>query len=152
MTMSTATTNQNQCVNLATSSPLRSGGARVDHVLRNVHLAAMHRTSIALALLALAGCASLPDAGPTVAQIEDQATAPEGALFDMVTIDPRVVDVLRAEARPVGPLYMLHSIAPSLTIRVGDTVYEIRNGTGVGVGAPQYGLRRTVLAGLMQHF
>jgi len=31
-------------------------------------------------------------------------------------------------------------------------VYEIRNGTGVGVGAPQYGLRRTILAGVKQSF
>ena len=33
-----------------------------------------------------------------------------------------------------------------------DYKYEIRNGTGVGVGAPQYGLRRTILAGLKQFF
>jgi outer membrane cobalamin receptor len=33
-----------------------------------------------------------------------------------------------------------------------DRRYVIRNGTGVGVGAPQYGLRRTILAGLTQHF
>jgi outer membrane receptor protein involved in Fe transport len=37
-------------------------------------------------------------------------------------------------------------------LNVGDTVYAIRNGTGVGVGAPQYGLRRTILAGVSQHF
>jgi outer membrane receptor protein involved in Fe transport len=37
-------------------------------------------------------------------------------------------------------------------LNVGDTVYTIRNGTGVGVGAPQYGLRRTILAGVSQHF
>ena len=37
-------------------------------------------------------------------------------------------------------------------LNVGDTVYQIRNGTGVGVGAPQYGLRRTILAGLTQRF
>jgi len=37
-------------------------------------------------------------------------------------------------------------------LNVGDTIYEIRNGTGVGVGAPQYGLRRTVLAGLTLRF
>ena len=37
-------------------------------------------------------------------------------------------------------------------LNVGDTVYEIRNGTGVGVGAPQFGLRRTILAGLTQRF
>jgi hypothetical protein len=33
-----------------------------------------------------------------------------------------------------------------------DEIYEIRNGSGVGVGAPQFGPRRTVLAGLTQHF
>lgn len=37
-------------------------------------------------------------------------------------------------------------------LNAGDTIYQIRNGTGVGVGAPQYGLRRTILAGLTQRF
>ena len=33
-----------------------------------------------------------------------------------------------------------------------DRKYEIRDGTGVGVGAPQFGLRRTILAGIVQRF
>jgi outer membrane cobalamin receptor len=33
-----------------------------------------------------------------------------------------------------------------------DRRYEIRNGTGVGVGAPQFGLRRSILAGMTQRF
>jgi outer membrane receptor protein involved in Fe transport len=33
-------------------------------------------------------------------------------------------------------------------INVFDKVYEIRNGTGVGVGAPQYGPRRGFFFGL----
>ncbi|HEX3536501.1 MAG TPA: TonB-dependent receptor, partial [Stellaceae bacterium] len=37
-------------------------------------------------------------------------------------------------------------------INLFDEVYQIRNGTGVGVGAPQFGPRRTVLAGVTQHF
>ena len=37
-------------------------------------------------------------------------------------------------------------------LNITDSVYQIRNGTGVGVGAPQYGLRRTILAGLTQRF
>ena len=37
-------------------------------------------------------------------------------------------------------------------LNLGDTIYEIRNGTGVSVGAPQYGLRRTILAGVTQRF
>jgi hypothetical protein len=37
-------------------------------------------------------------------------------------------------------------------INLFDVKYEIRNGTGVGVGAPQFGPRRTILAGVTQHF
>ncbi len=37
-------------------------------------------------------------------------------------------------------------------INLLDRKYEIRDGTGVGVGAPQFGLRRTLLAGITQHF
>ena len=37
-------------------------------------------------------------------------------------------------------------------LNVTDAKYEIRDGTGVGVGAPQFGLRRAVLAGLAQRF
>ncbi len=37
-------------------------------------------------------------------------------------------------------------------INLLDQKYEIRNGTGVGVGAPQFGLRRTILAGIAQRF
>jgi outer membrane receptor protein involved in Fe transport len=33
-----------------------------------------------------------------------------------------------------------------------DREYEIRDGTGVGVGAPQFGLRRTILAGISETF
>ncbi len=33
-----------------------------------------------------------------------------------------------------------------------DRRYEIRDGTGVGVGAPQFGLRRSILAGITQKF
>ena len=37
-------------------------------------------------------------------------------------------------------------------INLFDAVYQIRNGTGVGVGAPQFGPRRTILAGITQRF
>jgi outer membrane receptor protein involved in Fe transport len=37
-------------------------------------------------------------------------------------------------------------------INVFDEVYEIRNGTGVGVGAPQFGPRRGFFAGLAKSF
>ena len=37
-------------------------------------------------------------------------------------------------------------------INLLDKEYEIRNGTGVGVGAPQYGPRRGVFLGVTQSF
>ena len=37
-------------------------------------------------------------------------------------------------------------------INLLDRVYEIRDGTGVGVGAPQFGLRRTILVGVAERF
>ncbi len=37
-------------------------------------------------------------------------------------------------------------------LNIGDNTYEIRDGTGVGVGAPQFGIRRTILAGVTQRF
>ena len=37
-------------------------------------------------------------------------------------------------------------------LNIGDTVYRIRDGSGVGVGAPQFGLRRSVLVGVSHRF
>lgn len=37
-------------------------------------------------------------------------------------------------------------------INIFDEVYQLRNGTGIGVGAPQFGQRRTFLAGLTFDF
>jgi outer membrane receptor protein involved in Fe transport len=37
-------------------------------------------------------------------------------------------------------------------INLLDQIYEIRSGTGLGVFAPQFGPRRTILAGLTQRF
>ena len=37
-------------------------------------------------------------------------------------------------------------------LNIGDAIYQIRDGSGVGVGAPQFGIRRAILAGLTQRF
>ena len=37
-------------------------------------------------------------------------------------------------------------------LNVFDRVYELRDGTGIGVGAPQFGPRRTVYASLTKFF
>jgi len=53
----------------------------------------------------------------------------------------------RFEHAPGGPVEVRLDL-----INVLDEVYEIRNGTGVGVGAPQFGPRRTVFAGIKKEF
>ena len=50
-------------------------------------------------------------------------------------------------AAPIGPLEVRVDL-----INAFDKVYEIRNGEGVGVGAPQYGPRRGLFAGLTKEF
>ena len=51
------------------------------------------------------------------------------------------------------PLGFLQGLEARLdVINLFDEKYQIRNGTGVGVGAPQFGMRRTVLAGLKARF
>ncbi len=48
---------------------------------------------------------------------------------------------------------VLHGTSLRLDVlNLFDRTYEIRDGTGVGVGAPQYGLRRTILGGITQRF
>ncbi len=37
-------------------------------------------------------------------------------------------------------------------LNVFDSVYELRDGTGIGVGAPQYGPRRTIYASVTKSF
>lgn len=53
----------------------------------------------------------------------------------------------RFENAPLGPLEVRLDV-----LNVFDHVYEIRDGTGVGVGAPQFGSRRGVFAGVTQSF
>ncbi len=53
----------------------------------------------------------------------------------------------RFETAPMGPLEVRLDV-----INLFDHVYEIRDGAGVGVGAPQYGPRRGVFAGITQSF
>jgi hypothetical protein len=53
----------------------------------------------------------------------------------------------RFEARALGPLEVRLDVT-----NVFDRLYEIRNGTGVGVGAPQFGPRRGLFAGVTKEF
>jgi outer membrane receptor protein involved in Fe transport len=52
---------------------------------------------------------------------------------------------------------IVQRVAPNTQLRFDilnlfNTPYEIRNGTGVGVGAPQYGIRRAFLGGISHRF
>jgi outer membrane receptor protein involved in Fe transport len=53
----------------------------------------------------------------------------------------------RFEGGPVGPIELRADL-----INAFDEVYEIRNGTGVGVGAPQYGPRGGLFFGITKDF
>ena len=50
-------------------------------------------------------------------------------------------------AAPPGPIDVRCDI-----IDVGDAIYEIRDGSGVGVGAPQFGPRRGFFLGVTKNF
>ena len=58
----------------------------------------------------------------------------------------------------LGAVQTLHAAGIGATrirldvINLLDRKYEIRDGSGIGVGAPQFGLRRTILAGIAQRF
>jgi outer membrane receptor protein involved in Fe transport len=54
-------------------------------------------------------------------------------------------------------LSAVQKITPRTVLRLdvlnlADNTYQIRDGSGVGVGAPQYGIRRAILAGITQRF
>ncbi len=48
---------------------------------------------------------------------------------------------------PAGPISLRADL-----INAFDKSYEIRNGTGIGVGAPQWGPRRGLFVGLTKRF
>ncbi|MBA3810801.1 MAG: TonB-dependent receptor [Caulobacteraceae bacterium] len=53
----------------------------------------------------------------------------------------------RFEIGPLGPLAVRVDL-----INAFDEIYQIRDGSGIGVGPPQFGARRGVFAGLTQEF
>ena len=53
----------------------------------------------------------------------------------------------RFETAPLGPIEVRLDM-----INAFDHIYEIRDGTGIGVGAPQFGPRRGVFAGVTKDF
>jgi polysaccharide export outer membrane protein len=73
--------------------------------------------------IGLVGCSSLPTAGPTTSQILDQETAANPRQFDIVDVDSRVVEILRAE--PTASLkahFQRYGKPPPPKIGIGDAV------------------------------
>jgi polysaccharide biosynthesis/export protein len=70
----------------------------------------------------LAGCSSVPTAGPSVSQISDQAAQQPGH-FDLVELDSRVVLALEEQAKAGLPSRIEYfGRPPKPTIGIGDTV------------------------------
>lgn len=61
---------------------------------------------------------------------------------------------VRAQTPPEAPPQQAPSdgLAIEVVGNVADSVYELRTGEGVGVGAPQYGMRRAFFVTLAQKF
>jgi outer membrane receptor protein involved in Fe transport len=77
--------------------------------------------------------------------LPDGSSIPNGAHLPMYTqVNLGVSQNLHIDS--VGALTLRADV-----INVFDKVYEIRNGTGVGVGAPQFGPRRGVFVGITKY-
>jgi polysaccharide export outer membrane protein len=78
---------------------------------------------ITIVELTLAGCGTLPTAGPTASQVIGQQTRDNQTRFEVVDIDDRVIKAL-ADASPdgVNQRFAPHSGPPQLKIGVGDSV------------------------------
>ena len=76
----------------------------------------------------------------STAAVPNGAALPSYAVLNLAAVQDLAVGVGRGTSLRLDVLNVL------------DAKYQIRDGTGVGVGAPQYGLRRTVLATLSQRF
>jgi outer membrane receptor protein involved in Fe transport len=79
-------------------------------------------------------------------------TEPDGMVIPNGETLPSYVQVNltlshRFETAPGGPI-----VARLDVINLADKIIELRNGTGVGVFAPQYGPRRGIFAGLTKEF
>ena len=79
-------------------------------------------------------------------------TEPDGMVIPNGQTLPSYVQVNltlshRFERVPYGPLIVRLDV-----VNVLDKIIELRNGTGVGVFAPQYGPRRGLFAGLTKEF
>ena len=73
--------------------------------------------------LAVAGCSWIPRAGPSTSDVLEQGQAGGEILFDVVQVDDRVVDTLRAQPKESFALRFKESAQPpEVKIAIGDTI------------------------------
>lgn len=92
-----------------------------------------------LGSIVLAGCNTIPTAGPTVSDVFDQAAAAGPRYFDLVDIDNHVVTALLSRpATSFHNRFLSYGKPPAPTIGIGDTVsVSIWEAAGGGLfGAP----------------
>ena len=78
---------------------------------------------VCLGGILLAGCATLPTAGPTVRQVFDQAVTDGQRHFDLVEVDNHVVATLLAQpTESFRSKFQKYGKPPGPTIGIGDTV------------------------------
>ena len=78
---------------------------------------------VCLGGILLAGCATLPTSGPTVAQVFDQAVTDGQRHFDLVEVDNQVVATLLAQpTESFRSKFQKYGKPPGPTIGIGDTV------------------------------
>ncbi len=78
---------------------------------------------VCLGGILLAGCATLPTAGPTVSQVFDQAVTDGQRHFDLVEVDNHVVATLLAQpTESFRSKFQKYGKPPGPTIGIGDTV------------------------------
>ena len=96
-------------------------------------------TPICLATAALAGCSTLPTAGPTTGQVVDQSVKDNQARFDVVDVDDNVVSTLLAQpAESFRSRFERYGKPPDPKIGIGDTItvtiWEAAGGGLFGAG------------------
>jgi polysaccharide biosynthesis/export protein len=98
----------------------------VEHAVESGNRSAPMKVSILVVCLGgilLAGCATLPTAGPTVSQVFDQAVTDGQRHFDLVEVDNHVVATLLAQpAESFRSKFRKYGKPPGPTIGIGDTV------------------------------
>jgi len=78
---------------------------------------------ICLGGVALAGCSTIPTAGPTVSQVFDQAVTDGQRQFDLVDVDNHVVATLAAQpGESFRARFQAYGKPPPPTIGIGDAV------------------------------